>query len=646
MAIIPRLSFCYDGNPTHITCPGADSTAQLPGGLTVTTTVRRYAEYGAVEWVSWLENTSDAPTGLISALWDCDAVWPCPADEALPGLAWLPRADGVVRIFPTNGSNCGDDTLDFSMPADRSGSMDDYIHDLRGEGKTLRYASVGGRSSDGTAPYFELRRGEESCLVAIGWTGQWNAEFTRTAEGVAIRTGIEGVELRLLPGERIRTSSILMMTHTGTRDAAHNQWRRLMRAHVSPFCGADDPLPLCTGIWGGMPSEAALQRLRAMTEAQLPNEVVWMDAGWYGAASAPTPDEFEGDWPVHTGDWRVSRLTHPEGLLDVSRAIADSGRGFMLWFEPERISQKAPIRTEHPEYLIELPDNQNALLDLGNEAAWQYCFDTLCERIGELGLRIYRQDFNFRPLPYWDSRDAADRRGITQIKHVMGLYKLWDGLLERFPGLLIDNCASGGRRLDFEAMRRATPMWRSDMQCPANPCPETSQNHMLAFARWLPHSGTGTGRVWMDDYAFRSAYSASMTTNYTFSQRDAFGDDPERMAWLKRMCDEYVRVRPYFGCDFYPLTEESVSEGVWSACCFDRPEQGDGIVLAFRRAQSPFASATFDASWFRPGRAYVFTDADTGEETRLSGDELLAEGLTLAIPGRRQSKLLSYRIAD
>ncbi len=107
-------------------------------------------------------------------------------------------------------------------------------------------------------------------------------------------------------------------------------------------------------------------------------------------------------------------------------------------------------------------------MNLGDESAWNYCFDTLAELIEKLNLHYYRQDFNILPLPYWRKNDTQDRIGISEIKHIMGLYRLWDALLERFPHLMIDNCASGGRRIDIETLRRSVPLWRSDAQCPAN----------------------------------------------------------------------------------------------------------------------------------------------------------------------------------
>ena len=84
-------------------------------------------------------------------------------------------------------------------------------------------------------------------------------------------------------------------------------------------------------------------------------------------------------------------------------------------------------------------------------------------------MRCYRQDYNTGMLTeYGELTDGENRKGITEIKHIMGLYRLWDTLLSRFPNLVIDNCASGGRRIDIETLSRSIAFFRSDYQCEFN----------------------------------------------------------------------------------------------------------------------------------------------------------------------------------
>ena len=58
------------------------------------------------------------------------------------------------------------------------------------------------------------------------------------------------------------------------------------------------------------------------------------------------------------------------------------------------------------------------------------------------------------PLPLWEQYDEPGRKGILQIRHVTALYELWDRWKQTFPALVVDNCARGGRRLDWEAAKQ------------------------------------------------------------------------------------------------------------------------------------------------------------------------------------------------
>ena len=82
--------------------------------------------------------------------------------------------------------------------------------------------------------------------------------------------------------------------------------------------------------------------------------------------------------------------------------------------------------------------------------------------ITNLSLSIYRQDANIDPVFYWWTGEAPDRQGMNEIRHVTGMYSFWDELQRRHPSLLMDSCASGGRRLDFEVMRRMVALTPSD----------------------------------------------------------------------------------------------------------------------------------------------------------------------------------------
>ncbi|NMP38252.1 MAG: alpha-galactosidase [Clostridiales bacterium] len=643
-----RFDFLYGGKElcecevaVSSTVPGNElvTVYAFADGLRVTNIAKKHEKYGAYEWVNYLENISDKPTNIISELSDGDFCMPFAHEDDRRNTAYVPDMRTATKIYAPMGSTWSVDEFYCDVDKIFGNRRENHIY----TGETKRYSTSGGRSSVDHAPFFNITKSGSGIIFAIGWTGQWKCSITRGNDDVSIKTGIEDACFRLLPGEKIRTSSIVVMPYECSVTDAQNKWRRLVKEQFSLVgkpgryaCG-----PLAASIWGGMKTESVMARIKTIKDNSLPFDHVWMDAGWYGADTMPTPDEFEGDWPQHTGDWTVSPKIHPGGLEDVSGAIHEAGMKFILWFEPERVIKTTPIVKAHPEYFIARNSSDtNLLLNLGNEQAWEYCFNTLSGLIGKLNVDFYRQDFNFDPLEYWRSADAPDRRGITEIKHISGLYRLWDALLERFPHLMIDNCASGGRRLDIETLRRSIPLWRSDYMCPANFEDYAAQCHNLTFNTWLTWSGTGTGRIY-DLYHIRSCYSAALTTNYAYSERDSFGDDPEKLSLIKRFTEEYIKVRPYFSEDFYPLTEFSDKTDVWCAAQFDRPERKDGIIQIFRRENSPYSAAEFNLGNVKKDALYTFTDADGGQFT-VSGEKLSSDGFVAELPKPRTAKIYFY----
>jgi len=68
------------------------------------------------------------------------------------------------------------------------------------------------------------------------------------------------------------------------------------------------------------------------------------------------------------------------------------------------------------------------LFNLGNDTARLWLTDHISGLIAKEGIDLYRQDFNMDPLPTGGAADAADRQGITEIRHVQGYLAYWDEL--------------------------------------------------------------------------------------------------------------------------------------------------------------------------------------------------------------------------
>lgn len=639
-----RFSFLYGGTPASECTKEINvvekenelvTTYYFDGGLKFTNIAKKHNIGGAYEWVNYLENIGEENTELITDLWDCNVELPfsyCPPTGPSP---WFPNVKEDLFILNPYGSEGRDETDFYSHIYGGARNKNFPLNNS----KIFKYAPIGGRSSEGIAPFFNIHEKGKGYIVAVGWTGQWNAEISREENAVRFKSKIEDTSFVLLPGEKIRTSSVVILPYEATVEESQNIWRDLVKKVFSPMKGRIDHLPLCTGFWGGLESEKIIERISLLDKYDIPVENAWIDAGWAGKDTLPTANEYEGDWADHVGDLTISPFVHKNGLKDVSQKIKESGRNFILWFEPERVRLRTDLVKEHPEYLISQEGTRNFLLNLGNDDAFNYCLDQLSEKIETLKIDWYRQDFNFRPLPFWRSMDEENRKGITEIKHIMGLYRLWDTLLERFPKLMIDNCASGGNRIDIETLKRSVPLWRSDAQCPANPDPEVTQTHNMNYSLWTPYSATSPGRIY-DTYTIRSAYGPAMTSNYLYSSTENFGDTEEHVAWFKKHCEEYISIRKYFLGNIYHLTEPKRDLSAW--CATQWTLENEGMIQVFKRQNSPYITACFQLYEIDENKNYLFEDKDGGN-FEISGKELATNGLNIKITDKRVAKIFTYK---
>jgi len=631
----PPFSFTFGGRAsaelltgwrvTRSSKPCADGvTGQLviwhdpQTGLECELELQTFEGFPAAEWLLRFRNTGTMDTPLLENIQPLDTVW------AVTGETQLRRSRGSQSSV-----------ADF-----------EYLVTPLAEGETISMAAGGGRSSNNWLPFFNLQSGDSGVITGIGWTGQWAASLTRGTAGgeLRIRAGQELTHLVLHPGEEIRTPRIMQLFWNGAPQTSHNTLRRFILAHHTPR--PDGELlrgPLTTGHWGGMRTSEHLERIEAYRQHGIDNEYYWIDAGWYGPPESFSPEESTGEWAKHVGDWRINPVGYPQGFRPISDAAIAAGTKLLLWFEPERAVVGTPLPIEHPEWFLgERKPGASLLLDLGNLTARRWLIDFISDCLTTQGVHLYRQDFNVDPLPYWRAADAPDRQGMSEIRHIEGLYAFWDELLRRHPGLIIDNCASGGRRLDLETCSRSIPLWRSDWQCGPHFDPVGCQVEGMGLNYWLPLSACGTGVRPGDTYNFRSSLSAALCFHLAPSEGTPLRPDYP-YDWHRRMLAEARRARPLFYGDYYPLSSCRPEHDQWAAYQMHRPDIGEGFVLALRRPEAHFVSADFRLHGLDFDTKYEFEDAETGRTWQQSGQELRERGVRLILETAPESRLLFYR---
>ncbi|MDD5707462.1 MAG: alpha-galactosidase [Kiritimatiellae bacterium] len=578
-----------------------------PGtGLQLTVEIKEYTQFPVVEWLARYKNTGTADTPIL---------------EDIRSLDIQVRAGTTLHY--DSGDTCSPDGYEA-----RAAVLDEKTE--------LTFAPLAGRPTAKAWPYYNieypvLNRG---LILVVGWSGQWASRFTGDADrGVRITAGQELTHLRLQPGEEIRTPVSVLMFWRGDLNHAHNLWRRWMMACNMPRPGGKLPAPMLPGYSGfwfeemGRATEGnQKQFIDRYAEKGITLDYWWMDAGWYPC---------QGSW-VNTGTWEVDAQRFPRGLRAVSDHAHRQGVKTIVWFEPERVVPGTWLAERHPEWLLTVEGQEWRLLDLGNSEARQWLTNQVDGILTEQGIDIYRQDFNFGPLPYWRAHDAPDRQGMTEIRHVEGYLAYWDELRRRHPDMLIDSCSGGGGRNDLETMRRAVPLHRTDYGYGDFP---VKQAFTHTLSRWLPFQGTMIHPVaCVDVYGARSSMCPSLLLNY-----DVRRDDLD-YALLCQLIAEWRRIAPFYSGDYYPLTAGNHQDDLWLAWQFHDPDCQEGVIQAFRRPNSPYETARFKLGGLEAAATYVIENLDQpGQILEQRGHELMNPGFAATLPEGPQAGIWIYR---
>jgi alpha-galactosidase len=578
-------------------------------GLTLRWAAIEYHDFPTVEWTLYFRNAGTADTPIIADIQPLD-------------LRFERKKDEVYARFGTQGEF----VLNHHVGSPCAPNDYQPLRSVLGHKTEKRIATCGGRGSNSDWPYFNIEWPGEGVIAVVGWPGQWAAHFTRdAANGLRVRAGQELTHFKLHPGEEVRTPLIVLQFWKADRIRSQNTFRRWMLAHNVPRPGGKPLAPALFGCSSHFTNEMVdgneqnqMMFINRYLEERLKIDYWWMDAGWYFC---------DGNWGK-TGTWEVDTKRFPRGLRAISDYAHAKGIKIIVWFEPERVAPGTWLTQNHPEWI--LGGAGGGLLNLGDPNAREWLTNHVDKILTDQGIDVYRQDFNMDPLDFWRKNDAPDRQGITEIGHITGYLAYWDELLRRHPNLLIDSCASGGRRNDLETMRRSVPLWRTDWRLD----PLGTQCHSDGISFWLPFSGTGTGNF--TAYDFRSNMVPFTNCIWDVRIKDADYD------LMRRLIDQFRQVADCYLGDYYPLTPYSLENSAWLGWQFDRPDLGRGMVQVFRRSDSIYKAADLRLYGLDPDASYKVRNLDAPESEVMAGRQLMDGGVPVVLKDRPCAVVISY----
>jgi alpha-galactosidase len=501
---------------------------------------------------------------------------------------------------------------------------------ITGRRTYLLESEPGGRSSN---PYLPLmlagwgvEGGEVGLWAALEWSARWQLHFgTGQDWRFVFRGGPRVHDLVLQPGESLRLPRVHVGVWGGrgaTAEDGFNHLRRHVRDALAPDVMGRRPHPFVAyDHWFGIEQRITepLLRRQADRAAELGLEYFVVDAAWFGGATE--------NFANGVGNWeRVDETKFPAGLEPLAGYVRSKGMHFGLWFEPERGRRGSDWVAQHPTWYWDTGNPLNLQLDLTQREVQDAVIEMVSAWIRRLDVRWLRWDYNQQPGPFWDH---ADPTGKVQFAYVEGLYRVWDTLLARHPSLMIDNCASGGNRIDFGTLRRAGTMVISD---------QADDPHVCRLMQ------TGGGRVFPGNYMNSSVYVGEhdgdacgplelisrMGGALTLCGHIA-GWSTGHAALVRRLLDGYRAFRHVLMGDLYRLTAYPRSAADWDVVQFLDPDSGEAVVLA-AHVRGGRGELTVVPRRLDPELTYLVRDPfSDGEPETATGHTLAAEGLRLSL---------------
>ncbi len=189
-------------------------------------------------------------------------------------------------------------------------------------------------------------------------------------------------------------------------------------------------------------------------------ELFVLDDGWFGERN---------DDKTGLGDWYVTNFKKlSDGIEGLAKKINNLGLKFGLWFEPEMVNMNSDLFRMHPDWIlcapgrVPSPSRNQYVLDFTKDEVVDYIYELMEKVLSSANISYVKWDMNrYLSESYSDSK-PPEEQGKVFHQYILGVYKLYERLIKKFPHILFESCSSGGARFDPGMLYYAPQTWTSD----------------------------------------------------------------------------------------------------------------------------------------------------------------------------------------
>ncbi len=353
---------------------------------------------------------------------------------------------------------------------DGAWSRERHMHERKLQYGIQSISSTRGASSSTHNPFLALRRHEttEYSGEVYGFSLLYSGNFLAQAQVdtydvTRVTMGIHPFEFEwCLEGKTSFSTPEVAIVYSnegmnGMSQTFHDLYRNnLMRG---PYKGKTRPILINNweATYFDFTEESILEI--ATKARELGVELFVLDDGWFGVRNNDT---------TSLGDWKVNLEKLPNGINGLADKITAMGMKFGLWFEPEMVNEISELYRTNPEWAIHTPNRKRSygrnqfVLDFTNEQVVDYVFGLMYETLSTAKISYVKWDMNRNITEAFAAHLPAHKQKEFFHRYILGVYDLYERLIETFPDILFESCASGGARFDAGMLYYAPQAWTSD----------------------------------------------------------------------------------------------------------------------------------------------------------------------------------------
>ncbi|MBE6537398.1 MAG: alpha-galactosidase [Ruminococcaceae bacterium] len=268
-------------------------------------------------------------------------------------------------------------------------------------------------------------------------------------------------EWKLEPGESFETPEIVIAYSSDGIGGMSREFHDAYREHLIPKKHVKSPRPILINNWEATYFNFTTEKICAIADAVEGTgiDTLVLDDAWFGKRN----DDTSG-----LGDWYVNEKKLVGGLDAVINHVHAKGMKFGLWFEPEMISEDSEIFRAHPEYAIGAPDRKRCYsrhqfaMDLTNKEARDYIVDSVNAILKKHKIDYVKWDYNRNVTEFFSGVLEAERQSEFAHRYALGVYDLFDRIVNANPDILFEGCSGGGARFDPAVLAYFPQIWTSD----------------------------------------------------------------------------------------------------------------------------------------------------------------------------------------